>query len=298
VNEKKNDLSSASRPSEPSRAIGDWCVLWKPESISTSRPTPVSFPQLAEFVVVTTAQPIRDLPQLDAILKCPPTLDMMEKILYMSPLTADHFRIGVAIVGTFAVWVHSREGKHSLVIPRGYGGPEGNFDITNDSDNPCLNLAIRLTEITLGRAIPAESVLQHGVKTTHGDFMVFAFGVTTRCDVCGHPVDRGEGFILSAKQIVSNPHYWRVRYERNKEHWDEKGISSFDQYRSSRIARDSEVRIVTSMGGGWLVCDNCIKQFAVVDHEVARQFAAAWWSNRSLKVPKDWVATPSDVDMG
>jgi hypothetical protein len=277
------------------------CVLWKPESTSASSSTPVSFPQLAEFIVVTTARPVRDSLQLDAILESPPAPDMIAKMLRMGPLTADHFRTNVPIAGTFAVWVQSREGNHSLVIPRGYDGPRSDFcvlGVPGDDDlSPCLTLVTGLAQEILGKPVAAEAVLQCGMTTTRGDFTVFAFGVTVRCDVCGRPVEQGAGFTLSAKQIVSTPQYWCLRYKRNKGLWAEIGISSFDEYRSSQQVRDAEVRTILSAGSDWLVCDDCIVHFAV-DREAARRLAAAWWTDRGRDVLDGWAATPSDVNMG
>ena len=276
-------------------------VLWEPGSTASSTPASVAYPQLAEFVVVTNSGPVRERAQLSAILDSPPTLDMIETVLRACPLTGDHFRMDMPVAGTFAVWVQSAEGNGSLIIPRGFGGPQGGFSllgVPNDcGGGQCLNLVTGLASSVLGMAISAESVLQSGLVTTRGEFTVFAFGVTTSCDVCGRPVESGEGYTLSARQVVSVPWYWRLRYERNRDTWSATGIYSFDEYRSTDATRDSEVRTILSAGGDWLVCDDCIAHFPA-DLEAARQFAAAWWKDKAIEVPDSWAADPSDVDMG
>jgi hypothetical protein len=277
--------------------VGHLCVLWKPEPTSLSHPVQAPCPQLAEFVVVTTARPITNKLQLETVVGSPPTLDMMAKILRNCPLTAEHFRYSVAIPGTFAVWVLSREGNHSLLIPRGYGRPDGNLAVSRDSENPCLNLVNSLARLVLNRSVPPETVLWCTMSTVHGDFTVYTIGVPVRCDVCGHPVEKDAGFTLSAKQIVNTPHFWRVRFHNNKARWAERGICSFDQYRSDEGVRESEVDLILNFGSDWMVCDACIVHFTV-DRERARRFATAWWRNRAMRVPDDWAATPSDVNMG
>jgi hypothetical protein len=135
------------------------------------------------------------------------------------------------------------------------------------------------------------------MNTTHGDFTVYTIGVPVRCDVCGHPVEKDSSFTLSAKQIVSTPYYWQVRYQNNEAQWAENGIDSFDQYRSDEGVRESEMRLILNFGSDWLVCDACIVHFAV-DRDRARRFAAAWWRNRAIRGPDDWAANLSDVNMG
>ena len=272
-------------------------VLWEPESAATSHSMKDSCPQLAELVVVTNAEPITNKGQRERMFESPPTSDIMAKMLTVCPLTADHFRLSVPILGTFAVWMLSQEGNHYIVIPARYGGPEGNFAVSRDSDKPSLNLVNSLAQLLLKRSIPPDSVRSCTMLTTHGNFTVYAFGIPVRCDVCGRPVEKYSGFTLSAKQIVSTPHYWRLRYERNEAHWSTLGVSSFDQYRSSESIRDAEVQTILRLGGDWLVCDGCIVHFAA-DREVARHFATAWWMDRNVQHPDDWAATPSDVNMG
>lgn len=283
--------------------IGASCFLWKPDATLASTGTLAPSTHLAEFVLVTTAQPVSDPSHLDGILKCPPPLDMMAKMLSKCPLTGDHFRIGIAIPGTFAVWVLTREGHHSLIISHGYGGAEGILAIPSrspavpDDTDPCLDLVAGLATRILGRSIPAETVLSCCIRTTHGDFTVYAIGVPLRCDVCSHEIGEGAGFSLSAKHIVGSPHYWRMRYELHKTHWAEAGICTFDQYCTDQSIKDSEVRLVLGLGSAWLVCDACIINFAA-DREVARGFAVAWWKNKAVEIPADWAATASDVNMG
>ena len=153
--------------------------LWNPISPPTAVQPRSSHYQLADLVVVTNASPIRDTAELERMLATPPTPEMMAVMLEECPLTADHFRLSVPIHGTFAVWVLSREGNHSLVIPRGYGGPEGNFATSEKSDRPGLNLVTTLAQIILNRSVQAESALSVKMQTTHGDFAIFAFGVHT-----------------------------------------------------------------------------------------------------------------------
>jgi hypothetical protein len=230
------------------------------------------------------------------MLASPPTPEMMAVMLDQCPLTADHFRLSVPVPGTFAVWVLSREGKHSLVIPRGYGGPEGNFARSEQCERPCLNLVTTLAQIILNRSVHSGSVLSVTIQTTLGDFVIYAFGVPVRCDICGCPVERDSGFTLSARQIVSTPHYWQIRYEHNKTRWQAMGVP-FDQYKTQEEIRNSEIGIVLGFGSDWLVCDDCISHFPA-DREAARRFALVWWKDRNVTVPAEWAAKPSDVNMG
>jgi hypothetical protein len=273
-------------------------VLWKPAGDSSLLPTQEkSFTQLAEFVIVTTAQPISNKFQVEKILGSPPTLDMMTKILSKCPLTSEHFKLSVPILGTFAIWVLSQEGNHYLVIPRGYGGPDGNVTVSQYTESHCLNLVTNLAQLILKRPIPSESLLWCAINATQENYTVFTIGIPVRCDICGHPVESLSSFSLSAKQIVSTPYYWQVRYQNNKVQWAQNGIYSFKQYRSDKGVRESEVRLILNLGSDWLVCDTCIAHF-VVDCDQAQQFAAEWWKNRTSKSHDDWAATPSDVNMG
>jgi hypothetical protein len=223
---------------------------------------------------------------------------MMADILSLCPLTSAHFRLAVPIPGTFAVWRRDPDGKHSLVIPQGYWQPGGIFLAQQDWEKPCLNLVKHLAQLFLGHPVPLEEVLSWPMETTtHGDLTVYTIGVPRRCDVCGHPLERLPGFVLSAKQIVSTPYYWQVRYEHNKARWAEAGISSFDQYRRDQNVRESEVRLILTLGISWLVCDACIPHFAV-DRDRSGELAGQWWRTGGIEVPSNWAGSPSDVNMG
>ena len=89
------------------------------------------------------------------------------------------------------------------------------------------------------------------------------------CDVCSGFVDRGDGFLLTTKTVVTQPAYWERAFRHQ--------LSSYldiDPDESLEIL--VRQRIHQALGSPWLVCGSCI---ALFDGSFAaeRMFCKVWW---------------------
>ncbi len=131
--------------------------------------------------------------------------------------------------------------------------------------------------------------------TLRHDAVVDESGV---CDICNGRVTNPGGYLLTTRQVVGTPAYWRKYYEVKKGVLRSMGIQSFDGFIRNFLVMSDCAESMASQATNWLVCDRCISLFNV-DSSQARDYARRWWESRKTFNPPGTGAVPlSAVNMG
>jgi hypothetical protein len=143
------------------------------------------------------------------------------------------------------------------------------------------------------------TLLEHDAPNAPGarrhDAVVEESGV---CDVCSGRVANPGGYLLTTRQVVGTPAYWRKYYEAHKDELRSMGVQSFDGFLRSALVMVSCAEAVASQATNWMICDRCISLFNV-DSGLARDYARRWWESRkTFNPPGTGAVSLSAVDMG
>lgn len=124
-----------------------------------------------------------------------------------------------------------------------------------------------------------------------------------QCDICLQEVKSPDGYLLTTKEVVCAPEYWRIYYNLHKEECIPLGISDYEQFcRAQPVIRT--VFTICGFDTPWLVCERCIIAFNV-DKPLTKEYAIKWWKSKKwwnlfgpFKPPNTGPAELSDVNMG
>jgi hypothetical protein len=131
--------------------------------------------------------------------------------------------------------------------------------------------------------------------TLRHDAVVEESGV---CDVCSAKVVNPGGYLLTTREVVCTPAYWRRYCEVQKSELQSMGIGDFEAFRRNTKVRDTCAKAMADQVSNWMVCDGCIDLFQV-NKSVARAYARRWWESKKTFRPAGTGAAPlSAVDMG
>ncbi len=109
-------------------------------------------------------------------------------------------------------------------------------------------------------------------------------GNTTDCDICGIEVSCPDGYLLTTKEVVGEPAYWRHYYRQHKSEFAIIGISTFKEFRTDSTQRQSTVKLLAQQDTPWLVCQNCVSLFNVNQQKTSK-YAEQWWSSKGMFSP-------------
>ncbi|MCI0490938.1 MAG: hypothetical protein L0229_30470 [Blastocatellia bacterium] len=118
------------------------------------------------------------------------------------------------------------------------------------------------------------------------------------CDICSQRVYRPRGYLLTTKDVVSQPAYWRHYYQHHRSEFSGMGVSSFEEFCRNPLLRSSCAETLARQTTPWIVCDNCIPMFTV-DREKSLSYAKRWWESDRKFTPQGGGPAPlSAVNMG
>jgi hypothetical protein len=96
------------------------------------------------------------------------------------------------------------------------------------------------------------------------------------CDVCNANLESPDGYLLTTRQIVSNPAYWKKAFSRLGE------LSSLGA--DLQMLKGGLAEQQAKMIKPWLVCADCAGLLGQATSE-AREYARLWWSTGETFVP-------------
>ncbi|MBN1550986.1 hypothetical protein JW979_05940 [bacterium] len=152
---------------------------------------------------------------------------------------------------------------------------------------------------TCGPATGWTLIEENQVKTkksaAHHDESVRESGV---CDICKQKVFRPNGYLLTTKDVVSSPEYWKHYCQYHRSELASMGVSSFDEFCRNMLVRTSCADRIAHQSTPWIVCDRCSHMFKI-DRDQTRSYARKWWeSGRKYLPPGTGSAQLSSVNMG
>jgi hypothetical protein len=140
-----------------------------------------------------------------------------------------------------------------------------------------------------------EQDVRDGVGNLVHDQVVEESGV---CDVCSVRVVSPSGYLLTTRQVVSTPGYWRHYYETHKSELLSVGARDFAAFRRNPLMITGCVKVLADQSTNWMVCERCIGLFSV-DQNITRDYARQWWESRkTFNPPGTGAVALSVVDMG
>ncbi len=108
------------------------------------------------------------------------------------------------------------------------------------------------------------------------------------CDVCSLPTRRDDGFVLTTREVVTSPAFWRTQFAKYQ------AVLDVVPTREERAAFLGEQAIPLVLSpSGWLVCSECSRMFAF-DEQVARECALSG-KERPDAGPSNWKSVDSIV---
>ena len=96
------------------------------------------------------------------------------------------------------------------------------------------------------------------------------------CDVCSANLESPNGYLLTTRQVVSNPAYWEKAFSRIG---DLAALGANAQFLKGGLAEQQ-----ASQTKPWLLCADCAGRLGLATPE-AREFARLWWSSGETFVP-------------
>ena len=91
------------------------------------------------------------------------------------------------------------------------------------------------------------------------------------CDVCLRKMQPGEGYVLTTRQVVTVPAYWRWLFENGPV-----PVSAMPRETAGKML-EQLIRQQCGQVTGWMTCERCITRFPHVDRNQAREYAAEFW---------------------
>lgn len=118
------------------------------------------------------------------------------------------------------------------------------------------------------------------------------------CDICTQGIFRPSGYMLTTRDVVGTPAYWKHYCQYHRSDLAGMGVSSFDDFCGNQHVRTSCAEALAGQSTPWLLCEQCIQMFTV-DRDQARSHARRWWeSGRKYSPPGSGPAPLSSVNMG
>lgn len=117
------------------------------------------------------------------------------------------------------------------------------------------------------------------------------------CDICNGKVTSPDGYLLTTKEVISTPRYWRHYYQYHKSQLVSMGVLSYEDFCRNPLLRASFVNAVAGQRTPWMTCENCISMFEV-DREKARAYAKQWWQKKTFQPPGTGPASLFEINMG
>ena len=99
---------------------------------------------------------------------------------------------------------------------------------------------------------------------------------TGTCDVCGTKVRYPEGHLLTTRQVVGTPGYWKKVYALNREALQSRGASSLEEFKENSEIRTEFAERFAGEATPWMICSRCITTFPV-DASETHSHAKQWW---------------------
>lgn len=122
--------------------------------------------------------------------------------------------------------------------------------------------------------------------------------ITSNCDICGKPISKPNGYLVTTTQVVSEPRYWRHYFEFHKKEFQSLKIFSFEDFVNNYEERKSLEVLLAGQWTPWLVCEDCIKLFSL-DYEQTRNWARYWWTSEpKFRPPGTGPAPLTTINMG
>jgi hypothetical protein len=117
------------------------------------------------------------------------------------------------------------------------------------------------------------------------------------CDICSRRISSPNGYLLTTREVVSMPKYWRHYYQHHKSEFTAMGILAYEDFCNNSLLRTSCGQALAGQRTPWIICENCISMFDV-DREKTRGYAKQWWqSKRTYQPPGTGPAPLSAINM-
>ncbi|MCH7727189.1 MAG: hypothetical protein IH991_12025 [Planctomycetes bacterium] len=97
------------------------------------------------------------------------------------------------------------------------------------------------------------------------------------CDVCGIGVFESAGYLLTTRQVVSTPAYWRSYYRQHEARFRQADVMSYTEFCNAGEIRQACCKGIAAQTTPWMVCERCIGMFKV-DRSKTRDYALKWWA--------------------
>jgi hypothetical protein len=112
------------------------------------------------------------------------------------------------------------------------------------------------------------------------------------CDVCNKELGASEGYLLTTREVVSTPGYWRKFFS------GPMGSMMGNLGMSGDSGKAQYASMTASQINPWMICNECISLFNI-DKNRARNYAIRWYeSGGTFSPPGSGAAPLSSVDMG
>jgi|GEM_PF-4876556 len=85
------------------------------------------------------------------------------------------------------------------------------------------------------------------------------------CDVCSKPMNRGDGYVLTTRQVVSSVEYWV------------KASNTWKTMAPAQLDFEMILKRQCFQSTGWTVCDVCTGDFPDADQTNAGRYAKEFW---------------------
>ncbi len=103
------------------------------------------------------------------------------------------------------------------------------------------------------------------------------------CDVCNSELSRPEGYLLTTKQVVSNPAYWEYAFSHAWSYVN--GMSNAERIKGGLAEQQAR------QNSPWLLCRDCAERMDAATDQ-AFQYAQQWWSSGQTFSPPGCGAVP------
>ena len=178
----------------------------------------------------------------------------------------------------------------SLVIAAAAGRGEMVQALLDAGADP--NLSLEKSEGPLGIAVSKGHSEIAAMLRRAGARVFTAPTKDSVCDVCMQPLNEGDGFSLTTRQVVTAEGYWEMAFFSGPQSAaqlpDDQARSTFQKALSDQCASAT----------GWMVCDRCIARFPEVDRENAKTRVREFWNAGAppgMNLPGDGPVDPSEA---
>lgn len=96
------------------------------------------------------------------------------------------------------------------------------------------------------------------------------------CDMCSHPIREPDGYLLTTREVVTNPEYWEFMFSTA---WADMLRSPDAPTRRPALAQRQAAQATP-----WLLCESCAKRLGTAVPKT-RAYAERWWKEGRRFVP-------------